>query len=127
MKAYQVTLLVVDTENIGQKGVEDALNFANYPNDCINPTGKKIVGREIGDWDDDHPLNKHDTWQAEYKRLFGDGIENAICIGASAIADNDVVSLESAVHEMIAALTSNDEGWVISDDPQTAMKKYCNE
>src|SRR5690606_24415599 len=28
--------------------------------------------REIGAWDDSHPLNKQDTWKKEFNRLFED-------------------------------------------------------
>jgi hypothetical protein len=46
------------------------LEDARYPNRCISPKVKSIEGREIGEWTDEHPLNKRSTADAAYKELF---------------------------------------------------------
>ena len=71
MKAYKVEIFVVDHDNLGADGIISVIENTRYPNRCIFPDVKKITGREIGDWDDDHPLNT-DQSEFEYKRLFGD-------------------------------------------------------
>lgn len=70
MKAYKVVLLVIDDENVGEKNITSYIEDARYPNRCIAPQVMAIDGREIGDWHDDHPLNKTDQYENEFKRLF---------------------------------------------------------
>lgn len=70
-KAYKVEILIVDTDDVGLEGVRKAIELAKYPNDCISPQIKKVEMRHIGEYSDDHPLNKVETQQAEYERLFG--------------------------------------------------------
>ena len=70
MKVYKVELMVVDFDGIGGDGVKDELENARYGNRCIRPEVKGIQERDIGEWDDDHPLNQMDTSDAEYRRLF---------------------------------------------------------
>lgn len=70
MKAYKLTILVVDLEEIGEENVKSAIENARYPNRCIAPDVMEIESSEIGEWDDDHPLNKRNTNKAEFERLF---------------------------------------------------------
>jgi hypothetical protein len=69
MKVHRVTLLIVDTDNIGADDVRDVIENAHYPNRCIAPSVAAIETREV-DWSDDHPLNRADTQDAEFARLF---------------------------------------------------------
>ena len=72
MKAYKVEVLIIDFDNIGEEGIIDAIEETSYPNRCISPDVKKIEARDIGEWDDDHPLNLSvETQNNEYKKLFG--------------------------------------------------------
>ena len=71
MKAYKITLFVIDHDNSGPEGITSALQTARYPNRCISPAVKSIEERDIGEWRDDHPLNLRSTCEAEYTRLFG--------------------------------------------------------
>jgi len=71
MNAYKVELLVLDFDGLGEKGVVDALENVRYPNRCISPSVMNIDCRDIGEWDDSHPLNHHGKAPAEYERLFG--------------------------------------------------------
>lgn len=67
MKAYKVELLVIDFENIGEEEIVTLLENGKY----IYPQVKDIKGVDI-EWSDDHPLNKRETCDSEYKRLFGE-------------------------------------------------------
>lgn len=70
MKAYKIELLVIDFEDLGEKSLREEILNARYPNDCVTPIVKSIVERDIGKWSDEHPLNKRDTCDLEYKRIF---------------------------------------------------------
>ena len=70
MKAYKVELLIIDHDELGADGIKDVIENVKYPNYCIAPDVKNIECVDIGEWDDDHPLNKFSTCDEEYKRLF---------------------------------------------------------
>lgn len=72
MQAHRLVVTVIDFDRLGAGGVKNALENARYPNRCIRPEVQRVETREIGEWDDDHPLNRRDTADAEWKRLFGD-------------------------------------------------------
>lgn len=67
MKVYKVELLVLDFENMGERDIITQLENTRY----VHGSVMNIVGRDIGEWDDSHPLNHHDKAPAEYERLFG--------------------------------------------------------
>ena len=69
MKVYKLTIQIIDFDEIGSEEIKDVLENANYPNDCISPKVIEIDEREI-EWTDDHPLNRKDTANKEFKRLF---------------------------------------------------------
>ena len=71
MKAHLLQVLIIDHDHLGADEVERVLEDANYPNDCIILHVIKSQSAEIGDWDDDNPLNHSDTQAAEVDRLFG--------------------------------------------------------
>ena len=70
MKAYKVTLLVIDFEQMSEQQVIDMIICARYPNRCISPSVQSIESRDIGEWSDDHLLNRKSTAEAEFERLF---------------------------------------------------------
>jgi len=70
MKVYKIEVMVVDLDQIGEQEIKDVIEHTRYPNHCIAPKVKNIESRDIGQWHDDHPMNKPDTADAEYKRLF---------------------------------------------------------
>jgi hypothetical protein len=72
MKVYRVELMVIDHDNLGERGVRETLENTRFPNDCLNPSVTRIDGRDIGEWRDDHPLNRRSTADAEFDRLFAD-------------------------------------------------------
>ena len=66
MKAYKVTLLVIDHEKMGSKGIRENLENEGY----TNPSVMDIESVDIGKWDDSHPLNNTAKCKAEFNRLF---------------------------------------------------------
>ena len=69
MKIVRVVLTFLDFDDVLDE-CADLIEGARYPNHCINPQVRSVESREIGEWDDDHPLNNRDTCDAEYQRLF---------------------------------------------------------
>lgn len=70
MKVYKLEVLIIDYESLGAEEIKDVLENTKYPNWCITPQVMKIEEREISDWHDDHPLNKKDTVELEFGKLF---------------------------------------------------------
>ncbi len=70
MNAYKIELLIVDFDRVGKEDIKSLIETVRYPNHCLSPRVMEIKEVDIGEWEDDHPLNHHDTMQAEYKRLF---------------------------------------------------------
>lgn len=70
MKAYKVEMIIVDFDQLGESEIAEVLEQTRYPNRCIRPEVMKITERDIGEWHDDHPLNKIDTTKQEYQRIF---------------------------------------------------------
>lgn len=58
MKAYKVTLSIIDFDNVGEDGIKDVIEMQKYPNRCISPKVIDVESAELGEWHDDHPLNK---------------------------------------------------------------------
>lgn len=72
MKVYKLTVMVIDFDGIGSGGVKSAIEDTKYPNRCISPHMVGIDERDIGEWDDSHPLNHRDKAADEFNRLFAD-------------------------------------------------------
>lgn len=70
MKAYEVTLRIIDLDELGPAEISAVLENTRYPNHSLSPTVAEIREAEIGEWSDDHPLNKKTTADAEWERLF---------------------------------------------------------
>jgi len=80
MKVYKVELMIIDFDQLGADGIKEEIECARYANRCISPEVKSIESRDLGEWEDDNPLNMCDTRDAEYRRLFAQkegGVENA--------------------------------------------------
>lgn len=69
MKAYKLEILVLDFDEVGD-GIKSIIEDARYPNHCISPDVMSVQEVDIGPWSDNHPLNKRDQREAEFKRLF---------------------------------------------------------
>ena len=70
MRIFKLEVMVIDFDEIGEKGIRSALHNARYPNRCISPEVMDAESVDIGEWDDGSPLNFPHTKDAEYKRLF---------------------------------------------------------
>jgi hypothetical protein len=105
MKAYKVELLVIDFDGLDADGVRDTIENVRYPNHCISPQVMALEDRDIGEWDDNNPLNRRDTANAEYRRLFGEAARSAIAAPApSASSEAQPVSeqgLDAAIAKII--------------------------
>jgi len=66
VKAYLVTVLVIDFDGLGSKGVEVEMENVRYPNRCLTPHVEAVEEFDIGPWDDDHPLNQRGTDSLAY-------------------------------------------------------------
>lgn len=56
MKAYIAAILIIDHNEVGDN-IKDIIENTRYPNCCINPHVIELVKAEIGEWNDNHPLN----------------------------------------------------------------------
>jgi hypothetical protein len=69
MKAYRVEVLIIDLDGLGEELIKTVLESTRYPNHCLSPEVKSIECKDIGEWHDEHPLNK--TCSNDfYKELF---------------------------------------------------------
>jgi hypothetical protein len=70
MKAHKVVLVFVDHDGLGPEETRSVLENARYPNRCMAPTVLDVQTVDVGEWSDDHPLNKTSTQMEEWKKLF---------------------------------------------------------
>lgn len=70
MKAYKIEVLIVDHDEIGPTSIQNAIENSHYPNRCIMPSVMGMECKDIGDWSDDHPLNKITQMKSEFERVF---------------------------------------------------------
>lgn len=73
MKVYKVELLIIDFDELGLEGIKHEIINVSYPNECMSPRLMDIEERDVGEWDDDQPLNYDEEGKKEYKRLFKTG------------------------------------------------------
>lgn len=62
-KAYKITVLVVDLEGTGKEEIRHLIENNRYIYPCV----KEIQEADIGEWHDDHPLNKRGC---DYEKYF---------------------------------------------------------
>lgn len=84
MKVHKLTVMIIDHDEIGAEWASRYIEQAHYPNRCISPNTMQTESVEIGEWRDDHPLNRGLAAQ-EFARLFpikvektGDGSPQAL-------------------------------------------------
>lgn len=70
INVFKIELMVIDFDRVGAEEIQTILENNRYPNHCMSPQVKKIECREIEWENDEHPLNKRDTCETEYQRLF---------------------------------------------------------
>lgn len=66
MKAYKITVLVLDFEGYGLDSA--MMEIRNVRGASCTPMASEEA--DIGEWTDDHPLNHQATADAEFSRLF---------------------------------------------------------
>ena len=71
MKAYKIELLVLPLNDENMR-IDEITTILEEHVDPLFSTVIKMDSRDIGEWNDDHPLNSPDTMTAEYERLFND-------------------------------------------------------
>lgn len=64
MKVYKYVVSVLDFNNAGE---EFAYHAENHGGRVMS-----VESREIGEWDDNHPLNRLDSERKEFERLFNE-------------------------------------------------------
>lgn len=69
MKAFKIELLVIDFENVGSD-IPRMIEDQKYPNYCIAPKVMSVQEADIGEWNDDHPLNKRRSKKEYYDTIF---------------------------------------------------------
>lgn len=70
MKAFKLEVLIIDFDGLGVEEIKTVIENARYPNRCISPAVMASIERDIGEWDDDHPLNKFASMESSYKDIF---------------------------------------------------------
>jgi hypothetical protein len=70
MKVHKVTLMIVDFDKLGAGSIKEVIENQQYPNRCIYPNVMEVKTKDIGPWDDSHPLNQIDQMQAAFEELF---------------------------------------------------------
>lgn len=65
-KVFKVELLVIDHENIEDDEIYYLLENVKY----LYPKVINMQSVDIGEWNDDNPLNHRDTFRSEVDRLF---------------------------------------------------------
>lgn len=61
MKAYLLTTLIVDHDELGLSDAIHELENTRYANRCISPQVCSALEFDIGEWNDSHPLNRSGT------------------------------------------------------------------
>jgi hypothetical protein len=69
MKAYKLTLLINDHDEVGDE-IKDIIENQKYPNYCIAPYVMDMQSVDVGEWSDEHPLNKRSTMKEKFNKLF---------------------------------------------------------
>jgi hypothetical protein len=67
MKVYKMTLLFIDFDDVGAEEAKHLIENARLPN---HSRVMSLEERDIGEWCDEHPLNRHDTQAAHFEELF---------------------------------------------------------
>ena len=65
MKAYKFEVVVIDFESYGEEEIKRQIEDSKYLSTHVKPKGSA----DIGEWHDDHPLNKSATHEQAYSDL----------------------------------------------------------
>lgn len=72
-----VSMLIVDHDDLGGEEIQQVLENQRYPNRCMSPHVTEIKAYDIGDWEDEHPLNQRSTDVGAYLATRPDAQPNA--------------------------------------------------
>jgi hypothetical protein len=72
MKFHRLEVYVLDFDGLGAEEVQSVLENQRYPNWCISPKVHKMETVDIGEWYDEHPLNRKSTDPSTYFPEGGD-------------------------------------------------------
>ena len=78
MKVYKITLCYIDFDGIASYGddeIKTMIENARIPNHVSVGDIMKMESVEIGEWEDDNPLNNLTTREQEFNRLFPEGLK----------------------------------------------------
>lgn len=70
MKAYKITLLFIDFDEVGPQEAKYLIENARLPNHIDSGTVMDIEEADIGEWHDNHPLNNRKTMAAAFEEIF---------------------------------------------------------
>ena len=70
MRAYKITLLFLDFDEVGPQEAKSLIENARLPNRIDPGTVMAIEEADIGEWHDNHLLNKRTTMAAAFEELF---------------------------------------------------------
>lgn len=69
MKVYKITLCYIDFDDCGDE-IKDMIEGANLGNHVSPGDIMSMEVVDIGEWEDDNPLNNRKTAKKEFERLF---------------------------------------------------------
>ena len=70
MKAYKITLLFLDFDEVGPQEAKALIENARLPNHIHPGMVMETQEADIGEWSDDHTLNKRATMASAFAELF---------------------------------------------------------
>ena len=70
MRAYKITLLFLDFDEVGPQEAKALIENARLPNHIHPGMVMETQEADIGEWSDDHPLNKRATMASAFAELF---------------------------------------------------------
>ncbi len=70
MKIYKLEVIIIDFDEVGEEDIIDILETTRYPNRCISPNIIDVKSADIGEWDDDHELNRINLTKEQYNKYF---------------------------------------------------------
>ena len=98
MKVYKLVVMVIDHDAV--ESVKNELENGRYANRCISPRVMSEESVDIGEWEDDNPLNFHNKQAEEFERLFPE-LARIRAIEAAALA---LVTADCITGELFAEL-----------------------
>lgn len=111
MKAYKVEILVLDFEHMPEGDIVYFIENIKH----LYPKVMSIQSKEIGEWNDDHPLNRKDTakqtyddlWKNDFRTLCSEllaALENAIRVIHHEDGTNHISTADAVIAKANAAL-----------------------